>query len=274
MGVQSFSVDDLRSLGRPQAEADVDRAIAAIQTMGFPVFNLDLIYGCEGQTPASWMETIERTLSIKPEEVYLYPLYVRELTGLGKTGRTPTVSRRELYLAARDALVGNGYQQHSMRLFRKQSVESQTDYCCQEDGMVGLGPGARSYTRSLHYSSDFAVGQSGVRKIISAFNARSDRLFAEADYGVELGLNEQQRRYVIKSLLRASGISMAQYESLFGSDVLAQFPQLIELLELGFAGTQQNHFRLNALGLSWSDTIGPWLYSPEVSRQMEAFELV
>ena len=46
---------------------------------------------------------------------------------------------------------------------RMNSLTRRTDYCCQEDGMIGLGPGARSYTRSMHYSTEYAVGQTGVR---------------------------------------------------------------------------------------------------------------
>jgi len=219
MGVQSFSADDLKQLGRPQKNETVFASIDLIQAAEFPVFNLDLIYGMQGQTMDSWMQTVEKTIQISPEEIFLYPLYVRELTGLGRTGKSPISLRRQLYLAARDALATAGYEQLSMRLFRKQEVTVDSNYCCQEDGMVGLGPGARSYTQSLHYSSEFAVGQQGVKSIIADFNRRSDVEFGRADYGTWLNENEQQRRYVIKSLLRSTGLDRAAYENRFGSTV-------------------------------------------------------
>ena len=101
MGVQSFSAADLKQLGRPQSEREVLLAIDTIQQGSFPVFNLDLIYGIEGQTESSWMETVERTIEINPEEIFLYPLYVRALTGLQKTRKSPSEHRRELFQLAR-----------------------------------------------------------------------------------------------------------------------------------------------------------------------------
>lgn len=38
--------------------------------------------------------------------------------------------------------------------------------------MVGLGCGARSYTRGLHYSLDYAVGPKGIKGIIADYLAR------------------------------------------------------------------------------------------------------
>ncbi len=274
MGVQSFSAADLKKLGRPQSEKEVRLAIDCIKSHEFSVFNLDLIYGIEGQTESSWMETIERTLECAPEEIFLYPLYVRSLTGLGRTDKSPSQHRRSLFLLASDALEAAGYQQCSMRLFRRREVQSRSDYCCQEDGMVGLGPGARSYTQNLHYSSEYAVGPKGVKQIIGKFNQRTDQEFSWADYGVRLDLEEQRRRYLIKSLLHFEGLNRKSYNVRFGSNVLTDFPQLAELMTLGMATSNEQDLRLTETGLSWSDVIGPWLYSDSVKSRMEEFELV
>lgn len=273
MGVQSFSQSDLKQLGRPQSSHDVETAIEKVQDADFPVFNLDLIYGAEGQTIDSWLQTVDRTISFAPEEVYLYPLYVRELTGLGRTGKSPSSHRRELLLAARDALLSAGYQQLSMRLFRLRGVDSSTDYCCQEDGMIGLGPGARSYTRSLHYSSEYAVGQSGVIQIIRDFNSRQVNEFRFAEFGVSLNSEEQRRRYLIKSVLRTNGLDLESYRLRFGSLIEKDFPQVLELIDLKLGLNDGKTLRLNSDGLSWSDVIGPWLYSRPVASRMEACEL-
>lgn len=274
MGIQSFSEGDLKQLGRPQSAHQVGKAVEQIQRCDFGVFNIDLIYGSDGQSLTDWCRSVEQTIQIDPEEVYLYPLYVRQLTGLGRTGRSAGEHRRELFLAARQLLEGAGYKAHSMRLFRRRDVNRATDHCCQDDGMIGLGPGARSYTQSLHYSSEYAVGQGGVRKIISEFNQKAAQDFAVADFGVVLNSDEQKRRYVIKSLLRAEGLLLDAYQYRFGTDVLSDFPQLEQLSELGLRDfSQDDVLKLNADGLSWSDVIGPWLYSSKVSAAMEACEL-
>ena len=35
--------------------------------------------------------------------------------------------------------------------------------------MVGLGCGARSYTRGLQYATEYAVGATGVRQVVEAY---------------------------------------------------------------------------------------------------------
>lgn len=258
LGVQSFRPEDLADLKRPQPEGELQKACAMIVEAGFPVFNIDLIYGNATQDEAGWEFSLLQALQWRPQELYLYPLYVGKLTNLDRLGRRPGERRRALYRIARELLISEGYQQVSMRLFRRPEVRMDSDYCCQQDGMVGLGPGARSYTQALHYSSEYAVGQPGVRAIIEDFCRRQD--FRWADYGFALDAQEQNLRRVLKTLLR--GLPL---------DFDPQMPRLGELVELGLAEGQP--LRLTAEGLAWSDTIGPWLYSQSVQAAMREYEL-
>jgi oxygen-independent coproporphyrinogen III oxidase len=273
IGVQSFVREDLVSLKRPQHAYQLERALHLIRSTRFSVLNIDLIYGNEGQDGDRWERNLRSVLRWNPEELYLYPLYIRRLTNLDRSGKQPAEHRRELYLQARDSLCASGYRQVSMRLFRRTDVKRTSDYCCQDDGMIGLGPGARSYTQALHYSTEYAVGQPGVLSIINRFNARSTTEHSVADYGARLDRDEQKLRYVIKSLLRSDGISYVAYQNRFGSSVLGDVPALNELAELGLAEDFNEAFRLTEQGLSWSDTIGPWLYSDAVTNRMDTYEL-
>ena len=270
MGIQSLDDQDLGQLGRPQKNSQVDSAIELIRSGEFPVLNLDFIYGVEGQTTASWHKTLKSGLRYRPEEIYLYPLYVREHTGLGRTGKSPSEFRRSLYRQARALLVENGYRQISMRYFRREKTMSLADYCCQEDGMIGLGPGARSYTQSLHYSTEYAVERGGVHQIITHYNQSTDTDFETIDFGVKLNQQEQKVRYLIKSVLRLSGVEKLDYQNKFGCELFQSFPQLKELVDLGYAMEDSSHIRLTETGLEISDVIGPWLYSPEIHAEMSA----
>lgn len=257
LGVQSFRPEDLADLKRPQPPGQVEQACDMIRAAGFPVFNIDLIYGNAAQDEAAWELSLRQALRWRPEELYLYPLYVGKLTNLDRLGRRPGERRRALYRLARQLLLAEGYQQVSMRLFRLPEVSGDTDYCCQRDGMVGLGPGARSYTQALHYSSEYAVGQPGVRAIIENFCSRVD--FTEADYGFALNAQEQKLRRLLKTLLRGLPLEVDE-----------QLPQLGQLVELGLA--EGSPLRLTAEGLAWSDTIGPWLYSESVQAAMQEYQ--
>ncbi len=326
MGVQSFVDDECRAVNRPQRAADVHRALRAIRDAGPAVLNIDLMYGLPGQTEATWRASLEAALAYAPEELYLYPLYVRPLTTLGRkvarAGAAPALRiasaapvapgvpgapaeaeldrrRLALYEQGRDLLRAAGYQQVSMRMFRRVSeagagagagaagaagaaagaagapaAPAAPVYCCQDDGMIGLGVGARSYTRRVHYSSEWAVGARGVREIIDRWLATPDAAFAVADYGFVLDLDEQRRRWLILSLLSAEGLDPAAYRRRFGRDAGTDFPELAELIARGLAEiAADGALRLTPAGLARADAIGPWLGSAAVRRRMAEYEL-
>ena len=274
IGIESFVEGEAAAVYRPQDTATVDRALALIRSAGVPTLNIDLIYGLPGQTVATWLRSVEVALAHRPEELYLYPLYVRPLTGLGRSGRAWDDLRLSCYLEGRDLLRGCGYNQHSMRMFRRVDVPdpSGPSYRCQEDGMVGLGPGARSYTESVHYATEYAVAAHAVRAIIDAYADRSREAFGFADYGRRLGPEDRCRRFVIQSLLQVEGLSLSSYVDRFGTEALDDLPELRELAGLGLAEVAEGRLVLTERGLERSDAVGPWLYSDGVRGAIEAHQ--
>lgn len=276
IGVQSFLESEARAAVRPQKASEVQSALETIRTSDVPSLNLDLIYGIDGQTRDSWHQSLTQALTWRPEEIFLYPLYVRPLTGLGRRAATIAdwdTQRLELYRHAVEVLLDAGYVQDSMRQFRRADApaEDAPDYTCQDDGMVGLGCGARSYTRDLHYSFDYAVSVPEVRAVIEDYIARPAGDFRYAEFGFRLDDSEQRRRWLVKSLLRAEGIDAAAYQARFGATHIEDFPQLEELVGRGWL--EPGHDRLTAEGLARSDSIGPWLVSGSVRAAMAAHTL-
>jgi oxygen-independent coproporphyrinogen-3 oxidase len=275
IGVQSFIEAETTSIARPQRRPVVDEALKRIRAAGFPTLNIDLMYGLPGQTEESFCISVREAIAWGAEEIYLYPLYVRPLTRMGRSERTWDDARLSLYREARALLFANGYSQVSMRMFRSARAPQKDGpvYCCQEDGMVGIGCGARSYTSSLHYSSEYAVGARGVREILEAYVRRPEEAFDAADYGFELDLPERRRRYFVLSILSDEGLDFGAYRRSFGSEAAADFEELGVLIDLGLAREDAGVVRLTEQGMERSDAIGPWLYSPAVRAKMEGFEL-
>lgn len=302
IGIQSFFADELRALGRPQGVALGEQALDRIRKHDFATLNIDLIYGIAGQTPASFVAAIDRALTWAPEQLYLYPLYQRPLTGLGRRGRSWDDDRLACLRAGRDHLLAAGYEQVSMRMFQlARGRDEGPAYCCQADGMLGFGVGARSYTRALHYSEDWAVGNASIKEIVGSWIARSDESFAVARYGIELDRDEQRRRWLIQSLLQREGLSLSEYQRRFGS--AAWLPDHVDHVEhaeyRGYSGRyglphvehgdfgdelaqlcahellelQGDHLRPTVRGLEWADAIAPWLYSESVRAASGEFEL-
>ncbi|MEU4161851.1 STM4012 family radical SAM protein [Actinoplanes sp. NPDC026670] len=274
IGVQSFLDAEARAAGRPQRLDEVMAALQAIRDARIPVLNIDLIYGIDGQTAETWQRSLDEALRWRPEELYLYPLYVRPLTGLGRRAHARADWDRQrlgLYRQAVDVLTAAGYVRHSMRQFRRADapVPDGPDYCCQDDGMVGLGCGARSYTTTLHYSFDYAVAVPEVRAVLTDYLARPSDDFRYAEFGFHLDEVEQRRRWLLKSLLRAEGVDAGAYRDRFGTDHTGDFPQLSELVDRGWLDAARTV--LTPAGLDHSDAIGPWLVSGEVREAMGTY---
>ncbi|OEU96354.1 STM4012 family radical SAM protein [Streptomyces oceani] len=314
IGVQSFVPSEARAAVRPQRRSEVEAALGHIRASGVPVLNIDLIYGIDGQTERSWRTSLDAALAWRPEELYLYPLYVRPLTGLDRRdgaagsgagraeGSDPEwdARRLRLYRAGRDHLLAQGYEQVSMRMFRRaasatppnssappssSSIRSASsappggpapDHACQTDGMIGLGCGARSYTAALHYSFDYAVDMREIRGIIDDFTATRD--FSHATVGRYQDADEARRRHLLQSLLQAAGLPIAEYRARFGSTPAADYPtELARLAAYGWLDTDARTpeggelLRLSPEGLAHSDAVGPLLFSPAVRAAMAEY---
>ncbi|MFD6075172.1 STM4012 family radical SAM protein [Streptomyces hydrogenans] len=282
IGVQSFVDAEARAAVRPQRRADVEAALGRIRDAGVPVLNIDLIYGIDGQDEESWRYSLDAALAWRPEELYLYPLYVRPLTGLGRSGPAESdaewdARRLRLYRLGRDHLRATGYEQVSMRMFRRPGAApaGPDDHACQTDGMIGLGCGARSYTSALHYSFDYAVDMREIRSIIDAYTETGTRDFSRAQVGRWVDAAEARRRHLLQSLLQAGGMELAGYEKRFGTSAHEDFgAELDRFAERGWldGAAPEGLLRLSAEGLAYSDGLGPELFSPDVRAAMAAYE--
>ncbi len=274
IGVQSFLPEEVAAVKRPQEAVVVRRALDALRATGVDTLNLDLIYGIEGQTVQSFEHSLRTALTWAPEELYLYPLYVRPLTYLGKAARAWDDQRLALYRAGRQFLLAQGYAQVSMRMFRRVDRPANRPapvYHCQEDGLIGLGCGARSYATALHSSQEWAVASRAVRGIIDDYSLRTAEDFSYARHGIRLDDQEQRRRFAVLSLL-AEGLDFAGYRARFGTDALSDLPQLTQLEPLGLAQSDGARLVLTEAGLERSDVLGPWLHSEQVDALMAEWE--
>jgi oxygen-independent coproporphyrinogen III oxidase len=271
LGVQSFEATEAQDIGRPQKAHLAHEALEQIRAGGFPVLNIDLIYGGPHQTRESWLASLRQALRYHPEELYLYPLYIRPETGLARVSSRLFQHRADLYLAARDLLGEYGYEQASLRCFRLPQGGSPSSYGCQRDGMIGLGCGARSYTQRLHYSNRFAVTQAGIQSILADWVAQTDLDLALATYGIWLSEDEQRRRFIILSLLQAEGLAIGEFRERFPPSRVDDLPEVAGLMERGWLVRAGDRYVLTPLGLQHSDTVGPLLYSQPVRDRLRAF---
>lgn len=275
IGIQSFIESETNAIGRTQKLNIVQDALTRIKATDFATFNIDLIYGIPEQTEQSWLHSLKSAISFQPTELYLYPLYIRPLTGIHRISNNYQDQRLNLYRVGRAFLRANGYQQVSMRMFKLDKAQQNEGpvYCCQDDGMIGLGSGARSYTRNYHYSYEYAVSSHEVKGIIKDYLTTTQDQFKFANYGFYLDQDEQKRRYVIQSILQSDGLNLKSYQDRFGSDVCNDLPQLNQLIGDQLAYQKDDIILLNDHGMEQSDRIGTLFYSEQVKNLMQSYQM-
>ena len=80
IGVQSFSEQHLKNLGRIHSGDEAQRAIKMAQAVGFDNINIDLMFGLKDQTLASAVDDLNRAIALKPRHLSWYQLTVEPNT--------------------------------------------------------------------------------------------------------------------------------------------------------------------------------------------------
>ena len=159
MGAQSFDAGLLRWMGRIHTPDEIARALGDARAAGFASVNLDFIYALPGQSLATWRETLDRALDLRPEHLSLYSLIVEEGTPLHRwvaQGRVQPADddlAADMYELAAARLADAGYHQYEV------SNWALPGHACRHNltywhnlPYIGLGAGAHSWYSGQRYS--------------------------------------------------------------------------------------------------------------------------
>ena len=136
------------TMGRRHRAAQAEKALELMKQTGFDCVNLDLIYGVPGQTKESFLFSVAKAVSFEPQELFLYPLYVRKGVSMAE-GIADEEQAYSLYCEAVSFLKARGYRRDSMRRFVR-SDRPMSFRECGYGNTLSLGCGGRSYLGNLH----------------------------------------------------------------------------------------------------------------------------
>ncbi|MGN0483918.1 MAG: STM4012 family radical SAM protein [Lachnospiraceae bacterium] len=271
IGVQSFHAQELKKLQRIHTPEDAKMALKRIREMEFSCMNLDLIYGIPGQTAALLQESLEEAMRYHPEELFVYPLYIKQGTRLSKQQVKTAENTYELYLFVREFLKAHGYIPYSMRRFVKaETIGQNPAKSCGFENTISIGCGGRSYIGNLHTCTPYSVSEQCCNKHLQEYMDTEDYL--QVTNGYLLSEEEMRRRYVIKHVLFGNGINQQEYRAAFGSAPCLDYPILRDWVRQGYAQENGIFLGLTEEGFACSDYLGPMLISEEVVEKMNAWE--
>ena len=160
LGVQSFSDDTLRFLGRRHSARQACEAVATARGAGFDTVSIDLIFGRWGQTAEEWRMDLAAAVSLEPHHLSCYQLTIHPRTRFGlqaKHGRLSELPEEEqatLFDLTHRFLADAGFAAYEVSNFaRGPAHESRHNRkYWDHTPYLGLGPSAHSLTAADAHS--------------------------------------------------------------------------------------------------------------------------
>jgi oxygen-independent coproporphyrinogen-3 oxidase len=156
LGVQSFSDETLRFLGRRHTGRQARDVIGTALAAGFDTVSVDLIFGQRGQTAEDWQRELSTAVALGPQHLSCYQLTIHERTRFGveaKHGRLselPEDDQASLFELTHRFLADAGWPAYEVSNFARAPVHQSRHNRKYWDHTpyLGLGPSAHSLEAS------------------------------------------------------------------------------------------------------------------------------
>lgn len=152
VGVQSFDDSILKSLGRAHSSFDAKDTVILARKEGFENLNIDLIYGCPGQTLKVWQEDLRECVSLEPEHISAYALTLSDEVPLKRMASEGIIRLpgddlvADMADLAHDFLSTAGYGHYEISNWSKPGYQCRHNLNYWKRGnYLGLGAGAHSH---------------------------------------------------------------------------------------------------------------------------------
>ena len=145
LGVQSFDNALLKSIGRIHGRREIEQSLMSLNSAGVSNFNIDLMYGLPGQSPAQSVRDIELAVSAGPAHVSFYQLTIEPNTAFAaQSPQLPTDDTAwGMHQAGLELLETNNYGQYEVSAYAQPGKRSRHNMNYWKFGdFLGIGAGA------------------------------------------------------------------------------------------------------------------------------------
>jgi oxygen-independent coproporphyrinogen III oxidase len=263
LGAQSFQDAELKAAGRMHRRSDIFTAIDCLRSAGFGNISLDLIAGLPYQTAASWRESLEEALRLRPEHMSIYLFEIDEGSRLGRellsggsrysAAAVPSDdAMAESYEFACERLAAAGYEHYEISNWALPGFRSRHNLkYWRREPYLGFGAGAHSFDgrwrwANAHdpaaYAAAIEQGRLPVKQLeeVTPRQALEEELF--------LGLRQLE------------GIDLAEIAARYGAQFEGEFKaamdgRIDDLLAQGLVEREGSRLRLAPARLAVSNEV-------------------
>lgn len=213
IGCQSFQEEELKLLGRIHTCEDFMKTYDMARRAGFDNISIDLMSGLPGQTAESWMQSLDKAVSLKPEHISAYSLIIEEGTpfyekyGTGWSEKNEELDR-QMYEDTKVILGRAGYDRYEISNYALPGYESRHNSSYWTGiPYYGCGLGASSLVRRPEgwYRT---INESSLKRYLEEETAvlEEEELLTEQD---------RMEEFMFLGLRMTRGIRISEFEHRF-----------------------------------------------------------
>ena len=273
IGLQSAQRDELQVLGRIHNYDQFLAAFDMAREAGFRNINIDLMSDIPGQTMRSYLDTLEKVLRCKPENISSYSLIVEAGTPLAASpellSRIPDEDvDREMYDITNKLLDSGGYHRYEISNYARHGYECRHNIVYWTLGeYIGVGIGAASFLYGRRYTNTSDIGEyidtmENCHELVTygdpVANSRKVRDLLEQMRTVDEELNTDRlmEEYMFLGLRMISGVSAERFNDYFGHSIYDIYGPVIDKYKVsGHLEDDHGLIRLTKKGIDVSNTI-------------------
>lgn len=252
-GVQSFDDRELARLDRAHSAAGAVGAMRMARSAGFDNVSLDLMFWLPGQSPATWLATVDRAVELSPEHLsmYLLELYpnaplkeaiARAGVGCPDWTQAPDDQAADMYLQALDRLDDAGYEQYEI------SNVSRPGFPCRHNVKYWQGGNWRGFGCGAHSTMDGRRWRNvaGTEEFVARVTGGAGAAFDER----ELSPEERVEEALFTGLRLTEGIDRVVFRQRHGLDPWERYGAALEApVEAGLVWQTDTRFGLTRAGM-------------------------
>lgn len=226
-GLQSVHDRELEALGRIHTFDMFLESYEMARNQGFANINVDLMSALPSQSCRLWEESLAKVLELRPEHISAYSLIVEEGTPFYNMWEKNQLNlpgeeeERTMYRRTKEILGQAGYDRYEISNYARKGYE------CRHN--IGYWTGVEYIGFGLGASS--LISHQRIKNTVYMENYLDAFLYGEKEIWTEkevLTSENQMEEYMFLGLRLSKGISAADFQAKFGSNIREVYGTVLE----------------------------------------------
>jgi len=243
IGVQSFQDHHLKALGRIHSAKEAIHACEQAVKVGFDNFNIDLMYGLEGQSIDECLKDLNRAINLRPQHISFYQLTIEPNTLFAKFP-PPLPADDDIWQMGEQGvklLEQHGFERYEVSAFSKTPSHHNLNYW-QFGDYIGIGAGA-------HGKITKTDGQS--LSVIRTRKPKSPKDYINDPAGVIEKVDNLAFEFMLNALRLKQGFDFNLFEYRTGQSLSVIKDQLSQAKDLGLLIVRDKKIRASEKGYNF-----------------------